>query len=93
MYERWAAQLNNWGPSPTFRAPSLSQSYEWGAYEFLLATSASYGWKAPATTVVMSDNWGNKLSVLVRTALNLRTFEVVSVRVVDYKFTGNNWGK
>lgn len=25
--------------------------------------------------------------------LNLRDFEVVSVRVFDYYFSGNNWGK
>jgi hypothetical protein len=41
----------------------------------------------------MFDKWGNKLAVKVRTTINLQTWEVVSVRVEDYRFSGNNWGK
>ena len=95
VYERWAAQLNSWGPSPTYRAPSLSQSFAWGAYEYLYyaATTGGWGFKTPSTSLSMYDAFGNRLAVLVRTSLNLRTFEVVSVRVLDYKFSGNNWGK
>lgn len=77
------------------RAPSLSQSFSFGAYEYLYyaATTGGWGFKTPSTAITMFDSFGNRLSVLVRTSLNLRTFEVVSVRVLDYKFSGNNWGK
>jgi hypothetical protein len=75
--------------------PSLVQSFSWGAYEYLwyAASTGSWGFKTPATAITMFDNWGNSLAVKVRTSINLQTWEVVSVRVEDYRFNGNNWGK
>ena len=40
----------------------------------------------------MYDRWGNTLQVSVQVGLNLRNFDVVSVRINDYYFSGNTWG-
>lgn len=52
----------------------------------------SWGWKTPPIGLSMYDRWGNTLQVSVQVGLNLRNFDVVSVRINDYYFSGNTWG-
>lgn len=96
VLDNWSARVNRWGGfDPVFRAPAVGYTFSWPRWEYLwyAYTWGSWGWKTPPLGLNLFDNFGNVLQVSVQVGLNLRDFEVVSVRVFDYYFSGNNWGK
>lgn len=56
-------------------------------------TYGSWGWKSPPLSLVMYDNWGNRLQVEVFVTLNLKTWEVWNTKVTNIQFLGGGgWG-
>ena len=56
-------------------------------------TYGSWGWKSPPLSLVMYDNWGNRLQVEVYVTLNLKTWEVWNTKITNVQFLGGGgWG-
>ena len=85
----------NQGPTPVYRAPPVGYTFSWGFYEYLwyANTYGSWGWKSPPLSLVMYDNWGNRLQVEVFVTLNLKTWEVWNTKITNIQFLGGGgWG-